>query len=70
MRVVTLVPDRPFRTGDRVVVLSVGQRGVVRGRKDGRVLVHFGTQNKVEAWSWFPTADIIRDADMIEVILP
>lgn len=70
MRVVTLVPDRPFRTGDRVVVLSVGQRGVVRGRKDSRVLVHFGTFDNREAWSWFPTGDVVRDADMIEVILP
>lgn len=50
----------PFRTGDRVVVVPIQQIGIVRGRKDGRVLVHFGTQNTVEVWAWYDPADLER----------
>lgn len=65
-----LVAPRTFRTGDRVDVVTIGQRGVVRGRKDGRVLVHFGRTDNREVWAWYPAADLVRVADHVEVIVP
>lgn len=61
-------PGATFRTGDRVVVTSVAQRGVVRGRKDGRVLVYFGTHDNRPVWAWFPWTDVVLDVDIVEVL--
>lgn len=59
---------RRHRTGDRVLAVPLGQVGVVRGHKDGRVMVHFGTQNTVEVWAWFDPAALTRMPDMVEVL--
>lgn len=64
------VSPQTFRTGDRVYVVPIGQRGVVRGHRGDRTLVHFGTADTREVFAWYPTADLLRDADMIEVLRP
>lgn len=57
-----------FKTGDRVFVRTVDQRGVVRGRKHGMVCVHFGTTDKREVWAWYDPAVLVREPDMVEVV--
>jgi hypothetical protein len=64
------VSPRTFRTGDRVVVVPVRQRGIVRGRKGPLVMVHFGTADNREVWAWYPAVDLVPAADYVEVDLP
>ena len=57
-----------WHRGDRVLHRPTGQRGIVEGWKEGKLLIYWGTNNQTEARDWKDDDECQWEPRPVEVI--